>query len=277
METNEFYARIWGVRGSIPCPGPDTLRYGGNTPCIELRCGPHLLILDAGTGMRPLGDSLRGAPPLVIDVLLSHSHFDHICGLPFFLPAFTDHNKMRIWAGHLAPERGIQAALGLMMADPLFPIPIEALRCETRFFDFVAGATIVPRPGLLVRTAALNHPNRATGYRIDFAGKSICYITDTEHFADGPDQRIVALVAGADFVIYDAMFTDAEYPQKIGWGHSTWEAGIRLVEAAGAKTLVVFHHAPSRNDDDLDAIAAAAAAARPGTLVAAEGMVLRPE
>jgi phosphoribosyl 1,2-cyclic phosphodiesterase len=274
---SEFSATFWGVRGSIPAPGPDTLRYGGNTPCVEIRCGRHVLILDAGTGLRMLGHQYeQHQPSFELDVFLTHTHYDHVEGLPFFGPAFGTGNTVRIWAGHLLPDRTIREVINALMAEPLFPLPLEALHAETRFLDFHAGETLTPQPGITLRTAPLNHPNRATGYRVDFAGKSICYVTDTEHFEDRLDENILRLIDGADYVIYDAMFTNAEYPSKKGWGHSTWQEGVRLMEAAGAKTLVLFHHAPRRTDDDLDALAEVVDRARPGTLIAREGMVLRP-
>lgn len=272
-----FSARFWGVRGSIPAPGPDTLRYGGNTPCIEVLCGPHRLIFDAGTGLRLLGRELQiREQPYDLDIFLTHTHYDHIEGWPFFGPAFGPGNKLRLWAGHLLPERTLRATLEALMSEPFFPIPLDKMMAETRFLDFRVGETLEPQPGVILRTAPLNHPNRATGYRIDYAGKSICYITDTEHFPDRLDENILQLIERADYVIYDASFSNAEYETKVGWGHSTWEEGIRLVEAAHARTLVIFHHIPWRSDDQLDELAAEADRMRPGTLVAHEGMVLIP-
>ncbi|HWK43718.1 MAG TPA: MBL fold metallo-hydrolase [Stellaceae bacterium] len=272
-----FSATFWGVRGSIPCPGEATIRYGGNTACLEVCCGQDRLIFDAGTGLRPLGMKLMEEPgPHVLDIFLSHTHYDHVGGLPFFVPAFVPGNTIRLWAGNLKPELCLKQVLAQMMAEPLFPVPIEALRAVISYTDFDVGTVLEPRPGIRLSTAPLNHPNRATGYRIDYAGKSICYVTDTEHPASGLDMNILKLIERADYVIYDAMYTAAEYPHYRDWGHSTWEAGIRLVEAAGAKHLVVFHHSPKHDDAAMDEIAAAAARARHGTLVAREGMILTP-
>jgi len=144
------------------------------------------------------------------------------------------------------------------------------------FRDFDFGDTLTPRPGVAVRTAELNHPNGATGYRVEHGGKSICYVTDTEHKKDALDQNILELIEGADIFIYDATYTDDEYPNYEGWGHSTWQEGMRLAEAAGVKTYVIFHHDPGHDDAFMDAVAKAAEAARPGTVVACEGMALIP-
>ena len=275
-ERQDFCVTFWGVRGSIACPGPETIGYGGNTSCLEVTCGDYCVILDAGTGLRKLGISLARNGPCEGDLFFTHTHFDHVCGLPFFTPLFIPGNRFRLWAGHLKPEYSLKQVLVEMMMAPLFPVPPEIFQAEVTYRDFDCGAVMTPRDGVTIRTAPLNHPNRATGYRVEFNGRSICYITDTEHFEDGVDRGIVDLVAGADIVIYDSTYTDEEYPRFKGFGHSTWQEGVRLVEAAGAKTLVIFHHDPSHDDAFMDAVAKQAEAMRPGTLVAREGMTLRP-
>jgi phosphoribosyl 1,2-cyclic phosphodiesterase len=272
----DFFVRFWGVRGSIACPGAQFARYGGNTSCLEIRCGPHLLILDGGTGLRQLGELLRQEAPVDADLFFTHSHLDHIAGIPFFSALFVPSNRFRMWAGHLIPERTLRDVICTMMAPPLFPVPIEIFTAETSYHDFRAGDNLTPRPKVTIRTAALNHPNRATGYRIEFAGRSICYITDTEHKPERPDRNIIDLVRGTDLFIYDSTYTDDEFPRFVTWGHSTWQEGIRLADAAGVKTLVIFHHDPSHDDAFMDEVAASAERRRPGTLVAREGMILRP-
>jgi phosphoribosyl 1,2-cyclic phosphodiesterase len=273
---SDYSVRFWGVRGSIACPGPDTVRYGGNTSCVEIRCGTHLMVFDGGTGLRLLGNELiRGGQPADLDLFYSHTHFDHICGLPFFAPCYDRQSKIRIWAGHLN-GKGIEAVLNNMMIAPLFPIPMGIFTAKIEFIDFTAGQVLVPQPGIRLSTGPLNHPNDATGYRIEYGGKIVAYITDTEHRPDALDPNVLKLIDRADVMIYDASYTDAEYLDHRDWGHSTWEEGVRLANAAGVKTLVIYHHDPGHDDDFMDQVAADAAIARPGTIVAQEGLVLRP-
>ncbi len=275
-DPGEFFVQFWGVRGSIACPGPDTVRYGGNTSCLEIRCGGRLFIFDAGTGLRLLGQSLMGQDEVDAHLYLTHTHFDHICGLPFFAPLFVPGNHFRLAAGHLKPETDLKQVLVEMMMAPLFPIPPSVFQAQIGYTDFTAGETQSPGGGVVIRTAPLNHPNRATGYRVEYDGRSICYITDTEHVIGTPDRNILDLIQGADLVIYDSTYTDDEYPTYAGFGHSTWQEGVRLADAAAVKTLVIFHHEPTHDDDRMDAIAAEAEVMRPGTIVAREGMVLTP-
>ena len=271
-----FYARFWGVRGSIACPGPDTVRYGGNTSCVEVHCGGSTVILDAGTGIRALGDTLMKDGPVDTDILFSHTHFDHIVGLPFFAPMYSADNAVRLWSGHLVPEHSLEGVLCDMLMAPVFPIPMEVMAADKAFNDFSCGEMLKLKSGAVVKTGALNHPNRATGYRIEFAGHSICYVTDTEHVEGKLDQNIIDLVSGTDIFIYDCTYTDEEYPSHKGWGHSTWQAGVALADAANVGTFVVFHHEPTHDDAFMDAIAEQANTKRPGTVVAQEGMVLTP-
>jgi phosphoribosyl 1,2-cyclic phosphodiesterase len=271
---SDFSIHFWGVRGSVACPGPKTVRYGGNTPCLEVRCGDDLVIFDGGTGVHPLGNALlkKGAA-LDADIFLSHCHLDHIAGLPFFTPFFIPANRFRLWAGNLLPNHNIEEVMRMMMNPPLFPIPIETFRAHIDYRDFRAGEVLHPKPGLTLRTSPLNHPDGATGYRLEYAGRALTYLTDME--SEGAfSPELVSLARGADLLIYDCTYTSDEIASKKGWGHSTWEQGHKLADAAGAKTFCLFHHDPDHDDAFMDAVATAARAARPGTIVAAEGATI---
>ena len=244
---------------------------------MEVRCGDRLLIFDAGTGILYLGNELAKHGPLDTDVFLTHSHFDHICGVPFFVPLFISANKIRIWAGHLESAKlTVKQVLEDMMVTPLFPVAPEIFAADVSYHDFKAGETLTPGSGISLRTTKLNHPDNATGYRIEFGGKSICYLTDTQHVIGELDQNIVDLAKGTDLMIYDSTYTDKEFPARSDWGHSTWEEGVRLANPANVKTFVVFHHDPDHTDGFMDRVAKDVEKARPGSVVAQEGMVLRP-
>ena len=276
-EAGKFTVKFWGVRGSIACPGKATVRYGGNTSCLEVCCGGQRLIFDAGTGLRPLGDALcDGGAPLKGDIFLSHTHFDHICGIPFFKPFYVKGNKFTVWAGHLLPKFTLQQVLASMMVAPLFPVPPEIFESQVDYRDFRAGDDLNPFGGVVIATAPLNHPDRATGFRVEYGGRSLCYITDTGHIEGRRDEPLVAFVRGADMMIYDSTYTDEEFPSFRDYGHSTWQEGARIAMDAAVKRLVIFHHDPGHDDSFMDGVAAEAEAMRPGTVVAREGMVLEP-
>ncbi len=274
----DFSVRFWGVRGSIACSGPETQRYGGNTACIEMWCGDRLLVFDAGTGARPLGLSLseRIKSPFRFDHFFSHTHWDHIAGLPFFCPAYGDGNEINVWAGHLMPDADIEAVLRQAMTEPLFPVPLDVFHADISFKDFTGGETLEIGDGISIRTAVLNHPNGATGYRVEFGGRAACYVTDTEHVPGRPDENVSGLIKDADLVIYDSTYSDDEFSAYEGWGHSTWQEGVRLAGKAGVKKLAIFHHDPGRSDDALDAIGQKAADMFAGAFIAREGTTVSP-
>jgi len=275
MSPSSMSVRFWGVRGSIACPGPETARYGGQTSCVEVRCGNRILIFDGGTGVRLLGDALMQQPDATqLDIFLSHFHIDHVNGLPFFAPLYSKDHSVRIWAGNLKPALGVEEAMRKLMGFPLFPIEVDAFQAKVEFRDFRSGDTLHPHSDVTLRTARLNHPGGACGYRIEFAGRSIAYLTDTECSNGSVDPAILALAKDAALVILDTTYTDAELPSHVGWGHSSWQQGIRLATQAGAKRLCLFHHDPDHDDAFMDAVARDAEAARPGTIVARDGMVI---
>ena len=267
-----FKIRFWGVRGSIACSTPRHIRYGGNTSCIEVNLGGRYLILDAGTGIRELGRKFLERDILEAHLLLTHTHWDHINGFPFFVPAYDPKRSIHILAGHLNGRSTIKEVLAAQMNNPMFPVPLEAMQAKLRIEDFDAGDALEIYPDVLIRTARLNHPNGATGYRIEFDDKVLCYVTDTEHVIGETDENVLGLIQGADLVIYDSTYTEEEFPNRIGWGHSTWNEGVRLCKEAGAKRLAIFHHDPEHDDDFMDGIAAAAEAEWDGAFVAQDGM-----
>lgn len=267
--------RFWGVRGSIACPGADTIRYGGNTPCIEVRCGDHVLIFDAGTGLRQLGNALlKDSARRQADIFLTHCHLDHVTGLPFFAPFFVDGYKVGIWAGNLLPDGSVEQVMRKIMSSPLFPVEVEIFHAGIAYHDFVSGDVLQPHPGIVLHTAPLDHPDGASGYRLEYNGKVFALISDTSGFPGKRDRELVALARNADLIVYDATFTEEEIKTRETWGHSTWNRGVKLANEAGAKTLCLFHHDPSHDDDFMDALAADAADARPGTLTAREGQII---
>jgi len=253
-----FTATFWGVRGSIACPTPRHMRYGGNTSCVEVTAGDTHIVLDAGTGIRELGSVFLAGGVTEAHILMSHTHWDHINGFPFFTPAYVPGHHYWVRAGHLGDAGGIRATMAGQMTQPMFPIPLETMRSTVEFDDFKVGARMDLGGGVTVATAPLNHPNGATGYRVEYGGKAVCYVTDTEHVPGAPDRNVLGLIDGADLVIYDSTYTDDEFPKKVGWGHSTWQEGVRLCQSAGVGRLAIFHHDPDHDDDRMDQIAAAA-------------------
>ncbi len=276
MAAEEFYVKIWGARGTIPAPGPSTVKYGGNTSCVEIRCGDRVLVFDAGTGIRELGRQLSQESVRSLDLFFTHCHYDHIEGLPFFSPLYDEENVIRIWAGHLGGERTPEEMVCDYMSRPYFPISPDYFWAQMNYHDFKPADEFDAGDGITIKTAELNHPDGAVGYRVEYGGRSICYVTDTEHVPGAPDANVMRLISDADIVIYDAMFTDEEFEKFAGYGHSTWQEGVRLCDECDAGQLVVFHHRPDYDDATLDGVTAVLQQARPGSLLAQEGMVLRP-
>lgn len=272
---NPFTVHFWGVRGSIACPGSDTVKYGGNTPCVEMRVGGKRLIFDGGTGLRVLGQHLLSQIPVEAFMFFTHSHWDHIQGFPFFTPAFIKGNKFHVY-GAVAPNGAtIEQRLNDQMLHPNFPVPLQIMGAQLDFNDIEVGAS-VQIDDIKVESALLNHPGEAVGYRVNWRNYAVAYITDTEHYADRLDPNVQRLAHRADVMIYDATYTDDEYhdprSSKIGWGHSTWQEAVKAARAAQAKTLVIFHHDPLHKDDFLDKIGENVKREFPGAIMAVEGL-----
>ena len=268
--------RFWGVRGSIASPGSKTVRYGGNTTCIEVRTdNDELIILDAGTGLFPLSQSLLGALPVTANIFITHSHWDHIQGLPFFIPNFIPGNTLRLHGGFdPVTGKGIEQVMAVQLQYSFFPVRETEMKARIEY------VTLVPEQSIQVGTATitpylLNHPVVNFGYRIESQGKSLFFTGDHEHpfnifeptdagfadyqaFVDEKKAAIQAAIQGVDVLIADSSYTEAEYPAKKGWGHGTFGSNIALAKAAQVKTLFCTHHEPTRSDDALEAVFAAA-------------------
>lgn len=269
----EFKVKFWGVRGSIACASPDHVVYGGNTSCISMTTEVGILIFDAGTGIRSLGSQLLKQGVKEAHLFFTHAHWDHILGFPFFAPAYNPAFKLHIHAAQLeGSPKGIKHILTSQMETPNFPVPLAAMGGIVSHEDFPVGTVHEPYPGVVIRTGRLRHPNGACGYRVEHGGISAAYITDTEHVPGQPDANVQALIQGVDLMIYDCTYTDAEFPSKVGWGHSTWEEAVRLAKAGGVKKLAIFHHDPEHIDPIMAEIEAAAAQTWDGAIVARDGM-----
>jgi phosphoribosyl 1,2-cyclic phosphodiesterase len=279
---NQFKVHFWGVRGSIACPGAATVRYGGNTPCVEMLVGGHRLIFDAGTGIYVLGQSLLDQLPVTGHLFFSHSHWDHIQGFPFFSPAFMEGNEFDIYGGQIPQGMTIEQRLNDQMTQPNFPVPLQVMGANLRFHTLTSGDR-VQLGDVTVQTGKLNHPGGAMGYRVSWQGLTVAYVTDTEHPSTDLDRHVLALADGADVLIYDCTYTDEEYhhlqTSKVGWGHSTWQAAVKVAQAAQVKQLVIFHHDPSHDDKFMDQVGMSAQAVFDRAIVAMEGMeiVLEPQ
>ena len=271
-----FFLKFWGVRGSIPVPGAKTLRYGGNTPCIELRIGERTLIIDCGSGAVALSQNMLQTKNYDADILLTHFHLDHICGLPFFCVGFAPMANIRLHSGLTQNAADVEKIIGKVMSPPIFPIDTSELTA-IEFKTFTQGHSIdLDIKNAEIKTLALNHPGGSTGFRIDYEGKAITIITDHEKGDAHTDNAVASFVKDSDIMIFDAMFTRADYAAHEGWGHSTWEDVIDLAIEANVKTPVIFHHAPFRDDEALDHIASEAQARHSGAIVASEGLILTP-
>ena len=274
MDDDVFRVRFWGVRGSLPVSGPQFQRYGGNTACVEIQCGRQTLFFDAGSGLRPAGEALKRAANTDLDLFFTHCHYDHIIGLPFFTPLYDPLTRLVLWSGHLAGLMTTREMLGEFMRPPWFPVKLDICRASFECRDFVSGDVLHPRPGIAVRTASLNHPGGCIGYRVEALGRVVAVISDTEHEPGTLDAAVLGLIENADLVIYDCTYTEEEMPYRRGFGHSTWQQGVKLCEAAGAAKLALFHHDPSRTDAELAVIARRAAKRYPGAFAAHDGQTL---
>jgi phosphoribosyl 1,2-cyclic phosphodiesterase len=279
-----MHITFWGVRGSIPTPGPNTVHFGGNTSCVELRAGKAILIFDGGTGLRLLGKKLLREMPLTAHMFFSHVHWDHIQGFPFFEPAFVAGNEFHLYGGNNV-SRTLEETLAGQMDHPNFPVHLTAMGAKMAFRDLREGESVDVADGIggtvRVRTASGNHPQGVYAFRVEHAGRVFVYATDTEHYEGRIDDKLLELARDADVFVYDSQYTPEEYVgapgvgvSKKGWGHSTFEEGARLAQAAGARKLVLFHHDPTQSDAAVREKERRAKALFPDVIAAHEGLSL---
>lgn len=286
--------RFWGVRGSIPAPGPHTVRYGGNTTCIEVRSdGGALIILDAGTGIFPLAQKLLAEMPIEAHVFITHTHWDHIHGLPFFTPLYVPGNKVILYGAYdLVHGVGIEQVMSVQMQYSFFPINAEQVESNVDYQTLQVGKSVAVRD-VTVTPVLLNHPVPNFGYRLDCGGRSLFFTGDHEPWrnlyspgdaeyadcqalVDARQAAFVEAIRGVDLLICDAAYSEEEYSKRIGWGHGTHLGALDLARQAGARRVVLTHHEPTRSDDELERVFAEAVARCPTSAAAAmlarEGM-----
>lgn len=268
--------RFWGVRGSIPTPGNETVRYGGNTPCLEVRLdNDELVIFDAGSGIRNFGDDLmNNGASLNAHLLITHPHWDHIQGFPFFKPAFISGNELTI-IGTERPEKSLSEVISEQMNRIYFPVQLNELKAKIHFRPIKKEGDI-ELPGCTVKAIYVNHPGFTVGYRLEHEGKTLVYISDNEPYdreaasnlsnfepavrekfesiKGAPNQRIYDFCRGADVLVHDATYTPEEYIDRVGWGHSHYLFTLRVAAEAGVKRLILFHHDPTHDDEKVDDI-----------------------
>ena len=263
--------KFWGVRGSIPVAAYDFLGCGGNTTCVEVRIGDASLIIDAGTGIRRLGIELQrefAGKKLSIDLLLTHFHWDHIQGLPFFAPLYSPDSEVRFYSTR--PPSELRELLEGEMAHPYFPVSFELLPAKRGFIDI--SKQCVNIPNVCVEPFPMNHPQGATGFRIQAGSRVITHASDLEHGDPEFDKILRQFAQDRDVLIYDAQFTPDEYPMRKGWGHSTWLEAARVAQECNVKRLVLFHHDPGHDDATMVDIVSQARKHFEKTQAAQEGM-----
>ena len=258
----EFWLRFWGTRGSVATPGQGTVRYGGNTACVEVRHGSRLLVVDAGTGIRLLGNCLEQESLRELDLLISHPHMDHLGGFPFFRPAYLGDFHLNIYLGDASCNGNGKLAVAepflKLMEAPHFPVIFRDLPADIHFHHLAPEMRLGE---MTVRTHRMNHPGGCFAFRLEYRGKSVVYMSDHEPWSKalGPtpenlnlDRAALDFIRGADLVIREAQYTNEEYPSRRGWGHGTFEDAVSDALEADVRSLAVFHHDPDHDDAFLD-------------------------
>jgi phosphoribosyl 1,2-cyclic phosphodiesterase len=269
--------KFWGVRGSTPTPQAENLRYGGNTSCVEVRVGDQIYIFDCGTGFRVLGRELErefGDRPFAAHIFVSHFHWDHIQGMPFFRPLYeSPHSRFSFHSS--GRTRGIQQVMAEQMASPYFPVDLGMMRAKRDFWNIENGC-IDMEDGIKIKTQWLNHPQGCLGFRVETKDGVLVYATDNEPGDAEFDKGVRKLAEGADLLIYDAQYLPEDYAsRRRGWGHSHWREAVNVAMESGTKELILYHHDPDHTDAIVDKVVADARNYYPRVRAAAEGMEIK--
>jgi phosphoribosyl 1,2-cyclic phosphodiesterase len=278
-----MHARVWGCRGSVAAPGPDTLKYGGNTSCVEVRLSSgEVLVLDAGTGIRPLGVAMGGTQGRELHILLSHLHLDHLQGLGFFRPLFDPTREIHIW-GPPSPVQPLSERIAMYLSPPLFPVHLDDVPARLIFHDAPEEAVTIGSG--TIRSGKVQHQGPTVGYRIEEHGLALVYVPDHEpslgvDLCSVPSEWMSGydIACGADVLLHDAQYRDHEYGEHVGWGHSGLADAVEFAQKAGVQNLVLFHHDPYHTDYELEALLSEARTIRPWgddrIHLASEGMTI---
>jgi len=271
--------KFWGVRGSTPCPGPDTIIYGGNTSCIEIRADDNIFIIDLGTGARLLGDELaadakRKNKKIKAEIFITHTHWDHIMGFPMFTPVYTKDTELKITGPVISENESLKDIFETQLSHNFWPVRLNELSASIEY-NQIKETTLFYPGGLEVSSKILNHPITCLGYRFNYQGKSIAVIFDHEPYSSHDEnEKIINFIKDTDILIHDSHYTKEEYPAHIGWGHSTLDNALQNAAASRAKTLIFFHHEPSHSDSKLEQLEKEYSNREVKCIMAREGMLL---
>jgi phosphoribosyl 1,2-cyclic phosphodiesterase len=272
--------RFWGVRGSIPTPGHNTVIYGGNTSCLEIRADERLVIVDMGSGVHLLGEwlienDLKNKGKIKADILLTHTHYDHVMGFPMFNPIYTPGTELNVIGPTSLEDDDLKSIIENQLSTQYWPVQVDRLAAAIKYTE-IKETTVDLGDGLTVRSKFLNHPIPCFGYRINYKGKSIVTVYDHEFFLTAEEnEKVRQFIKGADIVIHDSQYKQEEYPDHVGWGHCTYEQVIQYTTGMDIKKLIFFHHDPARKDSELEHIEKNYANnMEPKIIAAKEGLVL---
>ena len=275
VHTDMFTVTFWGSRGTRMVSDKNHIVYGKDTICVEVQCGSRTLVFDAGSGIISLGESLIKRNIDSIDLFLSHSHYDHVEGIPFFQPFYNTDFSSTFWSGRLNGITHSRDIVDGLMKEPYFPIKQEKFLSKIRYKDISDFETLQLGDEIEIETKPLNHPGKATGYRVNFKGRSFAFITDTTHVPNKPDEALIEFIRDVDLFAYDCSYTDKEFPKFATYGHSTWEEAIRLKNSSRAKAMAGLHHMPFRTDKALDKIAEMLKTNGKGCRIARDGLKIQ--